>query len=142
MLRKAAPLALLASVLLALAGALWRTKRRGPAIAHAHQHYLYQSDLAHLAATASNPQDKAALEAQYIQHWLLQQLLLAAAERHSAYDKAAIAQKVQAYRQDLLVQDFLARQVEQQLDHTVSEEALASYYQAHQQYFVLLQSKI
>lgn len=144
MLRKVVLIVLLGGALLAFGVERWYryTHNQGqavenPPVARVYNQYLYKSDLEHLQAEHSTAADNAAVVEQYIQRWISKQLLIAEAEAHSKYNKAEIERRVLDYRYALLVHSFIEKLVNSQLDRDVSEEEIASYYQAHQESFIL-----
>ncbi|MEM9416924.1 MAG: peptidyl-prolyl cis-trans isomerase [Bacteroidota bacterium] len=106
-------------------------------VARVYNQYLYKNDLEHLIKETNSAEDTAKIVEKYIQRWISKQLLLAEAEAHSEYNKADIERRVLDYRNTLLVHDFIERLVSTQLNKEVSKEEIASYYQAHQEDFVL-----
>ncbi len=143
LLRKTVLLILLGGALLTLGVSKWVTYTRqdqavaNPPVARVYNQYLYKSDLEHLGTEANSPEDSAEIVAQYIQSWIAKQLLIAEAEAHSEYNKAEIERRVLDYRYALLVHSFIEKLVNTQLNREVSDEEIASYYQAHQENFVL-----
>ena len=136
-------LVLLGGALLTLGVIKWLTHTRqnqaaeNSPVARVYNQYLYKSDLEHLTTEASSPEDSAEIVEQYIQRWIAKQLLIAEAEARSEYNKAEIERKVLDYRYALLVHSFIEKLVNTQLNREVTEEEIASYYQAHQENFVL-----
>lgn len=144
MFRKVLLFVLLAAISLLLGWMGWQEvlKRKhstidNPPVARVYHQYLYRSDLKHLTAEANGPEDKSEMTARYIQSWIAKQLMIAAAEAHSDYDKVDIERRVLDYRYALLVHNFVEKQVNEQLNREVSPEEIASYYQAHQENFLL-----
>ena len=142
-MRKTVLLILLGGALLTLGVSKWSTYNKqdqaaaNPPVARVYNQYLYKSDLEHLGTEANNPEDNAEIVTQYIQSWVAKQLLIAEAEARNEYNKAEIERKVLDYRYALLVHSFIEKLVNTQLNREVSDEETASYYQAHQEDFVL-----
>ena len=144
MLRKTVLLVLLGGTLLLALGVVRRVMNArqsqtngNPPVARVYNQYLYKNDLEHLIKKASSNEDTAKIVENYIQRWISKRLLLAEAEAHSGYNKAEIERRVLDYRNTLLVHDFIEKLVSTHISKEVLEEEIASYYQAHQEDFVL-----
>ena len=115
-----------------------RNKRlENPPVARVHHQYLYKSDVAHLAAEASSPEDHAEMVERYVQSWITKQLMIAAAEACGSDHQAEPERRVLDYRYALLVHNFIEKQINAQLNREVSPEEIEDYYQAHQEDFLL-----
>lgn len=145
MLRKTILLVLLGGALLAL---LLVTQRNYHAagqeqvandlpVARVYNQYLYKRDLDHLYVEGKGPAECAEMVDRYIHKWVEKQLLIAAAETHSAYKKEDNERKVLDYRYALLVHGFIEHLVNTQLNREVSNEEIEAYYKTHRADFVL-----
>jgi len=135
---------LLGLMLLAIGVLSWQKVRTrehvtsdNPPVARVHQQYLYKGDIAHLTTEEHSPAEQAKIRAQYIHHWITQQLLIAAAGASGTYNQTDIEQKVLAYRHVLLAHSFIEKQVDERLQRDVSDEEVAHYHQTHQDNFML-----
>ncbi len=108
-----------------------------PPVARVYNCYLYKSDLEHLKTEITGLEENADIVEQYIQNWISKQLLIAEAEARSDYNKADTEKRFLDYKYALLIHNFLAKLVDEQLSKEVSQEEIVDYYQAHQENFVL-----
>jgi hypothetical protein len=82
---------------------------------------------------SSSKEDSAALAEAYIQSWIEDALVIGQAENLSEEDKVSIEQRVDNYRNALLVYNFEQNYIKQNLDTTVSDAQIEEYYNANKE---------
>ncbi len=85
----------------------------------------------------SSEVDSAAYARLYVDRWVRKQLKLQEAELLFSASAADIERLVEEYREALLIRKLDQYSVDQQLDTTFTEEAIATYYDAHSSEFKL-----
>lgn len=97
---------------------------------------LYLSEVEGLFPSEVSPSDSLKLLESYIDKWVKKELKVREAERHfSADEEEEIDRKVQDYRKALLTHKLEQYYIDTQLDTTVTDDQVKSYYEAHRDEF-------
>lgn len=103
-------------------------------VARAYDNYLYRSDIEGLVAPGTSAEDSIAIVTNYINQWIQQQVVLEKAKRNVGKD---FDKELQNYKNSLITYQYEQLIVEQLLDTNVSDAAIAEYYEANAENFVL-----
>lgn len=107
-------------------------------IARVNNTYLYQEDIADLISEGTSREDSMLLVNDYINRWATQQLLIDRARVNlSDTEQAAYDKLVQQYKVDLYTEAYKNTVVSQQLDSSISQSAISSYYEENKENFKL-----
>jgi hypothetical protein len=107
------------------------------ALARVGNRYLLKSDLAGIIPTDVSSKDSAALVQSYIQSWIMDQLLLDKAEKNLAEERKDFERQLNEYRKSLLIYAYENQLLAQSLDTVVSDNEIATYYNANLTSFTL-----
>lgn len=94
---------------------------------------LTRKEVEDVIPNSSSKEDSAALAQAYIQSWIEDALVIGQAENLSEEDKVSIEQRVDNYRNALLVYNFEQNYIKQNLDTTVSDAQIEEYYNANKE---------
>lgn len=94
---------------------------------------LTRKELQDVIPNESSKEDSAALAQAYIQSWIEDALVISQAENLSEEDKLSIEQRVDNYRNALLVYNFEQNYIKQNLDTSVSDAQIEEYYNANKE---------
>lgn len=106
----------------------------GEVVARAYGNVLYAADVAGLVGEGVSPEDSATIVHNYVNQWILQQVVLEKARRNIDKD---FSSELQNYKNSLLIYEYEQMIVAQLLDTNVSEEEIQLYYDNHRDNFVL-----
>lgn len=108
-----------------------------PTVAEVGEQKLRKSELSFLTAQGQTQEDSINLTQAYIQSWIRKQLMLKEASKNPILDEAEINRKVMDYKYALIVYEFEKAYVDANLDETVEEGDIVSYYEANKANFAL-----
>lgn len=111
-------------------------KQEAP-LARVFDQYLYPSDLVGVGSGALRQEDSLLAVRNYVDSWIRHKLLLHYAERHLPQDQQQLQQRMNDYRESLLIYLYEHSLLQQKLDTTISAEELQAYYDAHKNSFQL-----
>ncbi|HLS11716.1 MAG TPA: peptidylprolyl isomerase [Flavobacteriaceae bacterium] len=107
-------------------------------IASVSDKYLYYEDIKDILPKSADKTDSAAIINTYINRWALEQLLLGQAKLNLPIDTQEDFQKmVKEYERNLYTEAYKNNFVAKQLDSTVSDTAIQSYYEKNKENFHL-----
>ncbi len=106
-------------------------------IARVHNKVLYKSDLEGLVFPGTNSADSTTIVDRYIQNWVKQNVFLHEAEANLSDNMIDIQQKVDDYRNSLLIFAYENHLLNERLDTVIADEVLLEYYEKHQNEFKL-----
>lgn len=106
-------------------------------IARVNDQYLYQSELNGVVAQGISGEDSATLVKNFIEKWVLNQVLLNKAEANLTEQEKNVESQIENYRSSLLIYTYQQKYLQQQLDTMVSEAEIEQYYRENQPNFVL-----
>jgi hypothetical protein len=108
----------------------------GKPIARVYDKYLYPADLKGMAANSSKT-DSFNMVNMYIQDWIKTNLMVHKAKENLPKELLDIDQKVENYRQSLIIYNYESELIHQKLDTFISAEEKHKYYQQYPDNFVL-----
>lgn len=106
-------------------------------IARAYNAYLYPDDLKDLLNTEVTGIDSLNMVNSYIENWQRQQVLLHMAQKQIQKNPERFNAQIEDYKNSLIIHEFEEALLKEKLDTLVSENEIASYYENHQDIFVL-----
>lgn len=105
-------------------------------IARVNDAYLYVDEIGGLT-TGLTPEDSVTLVRNFIYNWGKEQLLIERAEYNLRTEQKDFEELVKQYRNDLIKFAYLEKYVNENLDTTISENEIKSYYTDHSEDFEL-----
>ena len=106
-------------------------------IASVGNEILYQTELEYSFPSGLNEEDSISFLNQFVQNWIINQLLLQKAEELLPEKIKNVDAKLEQYRISLLSYEFEELYIKQRLDTTVSNDEILSYYEQHKDDFIL-----
>lgn len=100
-------------------------------LAKVHDDYLYESDLAHLLTQNLSPRDSIVLVHSFVNNWVKTMLVIHQAEKNLTSEQLDFEQRLEQYRQSLIIYEYETELVRQQLDTVVDEPEIQKYYESH-----------
>lgn len=110
------------------------------AIARVGNMYLYQANLQGLVPEGSTPEDSLERTKAYIDTWIRQHLIILEAEEQLRPEQKDFSDKLEDYRLSLLRYRFETEVLAPQMDTSIDEELLETYYNANKEQFELRRS--
>lgn len=130
--------------LLWLCAALWLTAcepaadpEKGEVVAKVYGYYLYESDLTGVVPSGTPKKDSLFLVGNYIDNWVKKRLLLRQAERNLTPKQQDFTQKLDDYKNSLLIYTYENELIRQKLDTIVAEAEIEAYYEQNKGSFEL-----
>ncbi len=117
-----------------------RAQAKEKPVAQVGDKILYRSEVAGLIPKGASATDSTTLVNRYVDSWVRKQLLLDQATREVEADEPAIEQKVQEYRNALLMYEFEKQYVKQHLDSNLTDQEMQTYYGQNLANFTLKQN--
>ena len=106
-------------------------------IASVGNEILYQTELEYSFPSGLNEEDSISFLNQFVQNWIINQLLLQKAEELLPEKIKNVDAKLEQYRISLLSYEFEELYIKQRLDTTVSNDEILRYYEEHKDDFIL-----
>lgn len=106
-------------------------------VAECYDVKLYADELDGLMPSSAGKIDSLAQVNAFIDSWVRKQLLVHQAEMNLSPQQLDFTKQLQDYRNSLVIYAYETQLIEQYLDTVVSEEEIASYYEAHKESFQL-----
>ena len=100
-------------------------------------HILYQSELDQLTVGIQDSTEKIQITNNYIRKWTLEKLMIIEALVTPSYNAKNIEEKLTAYKNELITQDFIEKKVTKSLNKNIDEDDIKAYYDQNRHYFVL-----
>lgn len=97
---------------------------------------LYKSDVEKVMPRSASALDSVSFAEQYVNSWILKQLMLNKAEEKLPKNDKDVAALLEEYRTQLLVFRYETKYVEERLDTLISETEKRAYYTEHQESFI------
>lgn len=125
-------------VSLSMSACKWLEQQSGDdvAVARAYEKSLFKSEIEAQVPAGMTAVDSTVLANRLIENWLEKQVLLENARRNLEEDET-IVQKVEDYRNDLMIYAYQSSLVNQKLDTVVEEQEIRTYYNSNKQNFEL-----
>src|SRR5829696_4906403 len=109
----------------------------GIPVARAYDKFLHTTDIGDIAKGTESAEDSMMKVNVFIEQWLRQQVLLYQAEQILDEEKKDVERQLEEYRKSLLIFNYEREYVESHLDTTVSENEIKTFYDSHQDDFIL-----
>lgn len=106
-------------------------------VAQVFESSLYHSEIADFIPQGTSPEDSIIMAQNYIRNWVTQKLLLHKAIENLSGEEANIQKQVEDYRTSLLIHQYKQKMIEQRLMEDIGEQDIESYYNEHENNFVL-----
>lgn len=100
-------------------------------LAKVHDDYLYEHDLAHILTQKMSPRDSIVLVHSFVNNWVRTMLVIHQAEKNLTSEQLDFEQRLEQYRQSLIIYEYETELVRQQLDTVVGEDEIQKYYESH-----------
>lgn len=113
---------------------LFQREQKEGAVVQLGNHYLYQSTLDQVTASATNAEDSAAYAERYIRRWATDIIQYQAGKDHSTPEIEAL---VEDYRRSLYVAEYERHLVDKRMPKVVSDAEADTFYVHHADRFVL-----
>ncbi len=102
-------------------------------LAEVYGNRLYLYDIQGIVPAGIAPEDSAAMVKRYVSRWVDQQVYTHHAKEYANLETMHIEQRVKDYRNALIVYAFEQDLVKNELDTTVTDEEISSYFDIHQE---------
>ncbi len=114
-----------------------------PVVAKVYGNYLYMSEIEKAIPDGLSVNDSAVAAQNYINNWIEEKMMANVAQQYLSDEKIKqIDQKVEDFRNSLLIHSFKQELIKQKLDTNVSLDLISQYYETHKQDFILDQPAI
>lgn len=111
---------------------------KGKLLAKVYEKELYQSDLDYLFVERKLSQDDSIkLLKTTVDHWVKEQIMVHEAENSDQVDTRSIDQRVENYRNDLLINEIEKKMIADKLDTVVKDQEILKYYNKNKEAFQL-----
>jgi len=97
-------------------------------LARAFGEYLYESELTGLVIPGTSVKDSISIVQGYINNWVSQQLVLQKAEKNLLEEDKQFDKQLQEYKNSLIIYQYEAKLISQQLDTVVNDSEIENYY--------------
>ncbi len=112
---------------------LYYLTKKEKIIAKVGNRYLYNKDIPKMGG--HNKESKEIKK--YAHEWVKNQLIIAEAEKFRYYNKDEIAKKVENYRNELIIYDFINTYIKDNLNTNITEKEMFNYYKKNKKNFEL-----
>ena len=109
-------------------------------LARVNTTYLYQDELIGLANSKTSKEDSISRVMAYVNSWVRKQVLINEAMKNININEAELERKVLEYRYSLIGYEYENFYVKKNLNDSVSNEDIESYYEEHRDNFILKQN--
>ncbi len=106
-------------------------------LARVYDNYLYASELTPVIPRGTAVKDSLIIAKNYINNWVLQELLLNQAERNLSDEQMNFEKQLNIYRNSLIIYEYETLLIKQKLDTLISEDELNRYYDNNLAAFIL-----
>lgn len=109
----------------------------GDVLVRVYDKYLYASDLEGVIPPGTSARDSLTVVRNYIQNWVDKELIVKKAEENLPDEQQEFSDRIDDYRNSLIIFEYEKMLVKQELDTNVSTEAILEYYDRQKRNFVL-----
>lgn len=110
------------------------------AIARAFDKYLYRTDIQGVVPDGTAANDSVEIVRRYIDNWIRRQIILNQAEYNLNEEQKDFNDRLEAYRNSLIVYEYESELIRQKLDTLVSQQEIEAFYKQNPQNFQLLEN--
>ncbi|MBU1012995.1 MAG: hypothetical protein KKG99_08305 [Bacteroidetes bacterium] len=112
----------------------------GNVLARVGEYYLYENDLKGSLPQNIAAKDSLTLAKNFINIWVREKLLLVQAEKNLTPEQMNFDKQIETYRNSLIIYQYEALLISQQIDNDVAEYEIEDYYERNKDNFKLRQS--
>ncbi|KAF0199635.1 MAG: hypothetical protein FD166_63 [Bacteroidetes bacterium] len=112
-------------------------EKKGDAIAKAYDKYLYRSDLQGVVPRGVKSIDSIEIVRQFIDNWIQRQVILHQAENNLSPEQKDFTDRLETYRNSLIVYEYESELIRQKLDTLVDQEEIRQFYEQNPDNFQL-----
>lgn len=116
------------------------SEKNGQILAECYGKYLYKDELHGIIAPGTSGNDSIAMARQYIENWVMQQVMLHQAEKNLNADQKDFKDQLESYHNSLVIYAYESELIKQKLDTTITETQLEEFYENNKQNFQLLEN--
>lgn len=109
-------------------------------VARVNRAFLYKDELAGIVPIGATQEDSTVRMEAYINSWIRKQLLLQEAARKIDINEAEVERKILDYRYSLIVYEYQAFYIKQNLDTAINAPEIEQYYKDNLDNFILKQN--
>ena len=109
----------------------------GDVLVRVYDKYLYASDLEGVIPPGASARDSLTAVRTFIQNWVDRELIVKKAEENLPQETQDFTDRIEDYRNSLIIFEYEKMLVKQDLDTNVSPEAINEYYERQKRNFVL-----
>jgi len=109
----------------------------GDVLVRVYDKYLYASDLQGVIPPGASARDSLTAVRTFIQNWVDRELIVKKAEENLPQETQDFTDRIEDYRNSLIIFEYEKMLVKQDLDTNVSPEAINEYYERQKRNFVL-----
>jgi len=106
-------------------------------VAKVYDKYLYEDEVLRQIPFEASIEDSVSIRNSYVNSWIDRQLMVHQAELNLSEDDQDVTQKLEKYRNDLLIYSYQNQLLLEKLDTNVSMEEIETYYKEHEEMFGL-----
>jgi hypothetical protein len=109
-------------------------------VARVNDVYLYQDELGGIVTDKTSKEDSSARMTAYVNTWIRKQLLISEATKRININEAEVQRKILDYRYSLIGYEFQNYYIKQNLNDSISDEEVLTYYKENRDNFILKQN--
>jgi len=109
----------------------------GDVLVRVYDKYLYASDLEGVIPPGASARDSLTAVRTFIQNWVDRELIVKKAEENLPKETQDFSERIEDYRNSLIIFEYEKMLVKQDLDTNVAPEAINAYYERQKRNFVL-----
>lgn len=106
-------------------------------LARVYDQYLYESELENVVSPGTGVKDSILLVKNFINNWIKDQLVLEAAQKNLPREEMDFRQKLEDYRNSLIIYRYESKLVSQNLDTVVKQSDIEDYFERNNENFRL-----
>ena len=106
-------------------------------VARVNNKFLYPSDLINIVPKDISTNDSAALMKNYIEKWIVDELVLKNAEENLTTEQLNVEKQLSEYRKNLIIFNYNSELIRQKLDTAISASEIENYYNQNKESFTL-----
>lgn len=114
----------------------------GEVLVRVYDKYLYASDLEGVIPEGLSARDSLTMVRTFIQNWVDQELLVKKAEENLPDERKDFSERMEDYRNSLIIYEYEKMLLQQDLDTTVTFDAVLNYYEQYKSSFILQQDML
>ncbi len=110
---------------------------KGEIVARVNEKLLHDSDIPMSITNGLSPEDSARVLKAFVEAWVKEQVLVAKAEQNIVDSLSGLEDRIESYRNSLIVFEYERAIIRQKLDTAVSENEIDDYFRANKSNFLL-----